>query len=124
MVAVKGHEADAFLRSLSPKINALLFFGFRLDYWSFRVLLRSIFNKEGNMARNIGGEVFPCIGAQVQPDEDQIEQPLRAANYYQDYFQNNKIETFWGSVDEFAQAVDKNVPAVDRYLQAIAKSLA
>jgi DNA polymerase III subunit delta len=27
MVAVKSHEADAFLRSLSPKISALLFYG-------------------------------------------------------------------------------------------------
>ncbi len=27
MVAVKAHEADAFLRTLSPKITALLFFG-------------------------------------------------------------------------------------------------
>ena len=27
MVAVKSHEADAFLRTLSPKINALLFYG-------------------------------------------------------------------------------------------------
>ncbi len=27
MVAVKAHEADAFLRALSPKITALLFFG-------------------------------------------------------------------------------------------------
>jgi DNA polymerase III subunit delta len=27
MVAVKAHEADAFLRALSPKISALLFFG-------------------------------------------------------------------------------------------------
>ncbi len=27
MVAIKAHEADAFLRTVSPKINALLFFG-------------------------------------------------------------------------------------------------
>jgi hypothetical protein len=104
--------------------NALLFFGFRLDDWSFRVLLRSIFNKEGSLARNVGQNFLPCIGAQVQPDEERIEHPVRAANYYQDYFQQCKIETFWGSVDEFAQAFDKNVPAVDRYLQDIAKNLA
>jgi len=104
--------------------NALLFFGFRLDDWSFRVLLRSIFNKEGSLARNVGQNFLPCIGAQVQPDEERIEHPLRAANYYQDYFQLCKIETFWGSVDEFAQAFDKNVPAVDQYLREIAKNLA
>ena len=49
---------------------------------------------------------------------------MRAASYYQDYFQQCKIETFWGSVDEFAEAFDKNVPAVDQYLQQIAKNLA
>jgi hypothetical protein len=104
--------------------NALLFFGFRLDDWSFRVLLRSIFNKEGSLARNVGQNLLPCIGAQVQPDEGRIDHPLRAANYYQDYFQQCKIETFWGNVDEFARAFDKNVPAVDRFVQEIAKNLA
>ena len=104
--------------------NALLFFGFRLDDWSFRVLLRSIFNKEGSLARNVGQNCLPCIGAQIQPDEERIEHPVRAASYYQDYFQQCKIETFWGSVDEFAEAFDKNVPAVDQYLQQIAKNLA
>jgi len=103
--------------------NALLFFGFRLDDWSFRVLLRSIFNKEGSMARGVGPNVKPCIGAQVQPDEERIENPVRAATYYQQYFQGSKIDTFWGSVDEFAQAVDRAIPPVDRYLQAIQQKL-
>lgn len=103
--------------------NALLFFGFRLDDWSFRVLLRSIFNKEGSMARGVGPNVKPCIGAQVQPDEERIENPVRAATYYQQYFQGSKIDTFWGSVNEFAQAVDHAIPPVDRYLQAIQQKL-
>jgi hypothetical protein len=103
--------------------NALLFFGFRLDEWSFRVLLRSIFSKEGSMARGVGPNVKPCIGAQVQPDEERIENPMRAAAYYQQYFQGSKIDTFWGSVDEFAQAVDRAIPAVDRYLQAVHQKL-
>ena len=103
--------------------NALLFFGFRLDDWSFRVLLRSIFNKEGSMARGVGPNVKPCIGAQVQPDEDRIENPVRAATYYQQYFQGSKIDTFWGNVDEFAQAVDRAIPPVERYVQAIQQKL-
>jgi len=103
--------------------NALLFFGFRLDDWSFRVLLRSIFNKEGSMARGVGPNVKPCIGAQVQPDEGRIENPVRAATYYQQYFQGSKIDTFWGSVEEFAQAVDRAIPPVDRYMQAIQQKL-
>jgi hypothetical protein len=101
----------------------LLFFGFRLDDWSFRVLLRSIFNKEGGEARGVGKNDRPCIGAQVQPDEDRIENPVRAAAYYEKYFQGSKINTFWGSVNEFAQAVDREIPPVDRYFQAIQQKL-
>ena len=104
-------------------LNALLFFGFRLDDWSFRVLLRSIFNKEGSAARGVGPNDKPCIGAQVQPDEERIENPVRAAAYYEKYFQGSKIDTFWGSVDEFAQAVDRAIPPVDRYFQAIQQKL-
>ena len=124
-----GSKADT--KELTPlpvrralAAHALLFFGFRLDDWSFRVLLRSIFNKEGNLARSVGSNSYPCIGAQVQPDEERIEQPVRAARYYEQYFQGSKIDTFWGSVEEFARAMDKAIPAVDKYAQAIEKSLA
>ena len=75
------------------------------------------------MARGVGPNVKPCIGAQVQPDEGRIENPVRAATYYQQYFQGSKIDTFWGSVEEFAQAVDRAIPPVDRYLQAIQQKL-
>jgi hypothetical protein len=121
-------QADA--KTLIPRpvqsaltANALLFFGFRLDDWSFRVLLRSIFNKEGSAARGVGENVKPCIGAQVQPDEERIENPVRAAAYYEKYFQGSKINTFWGNVNEFAQAVDREIPPVDRYFQAIQQKL-
>jgi hypothetical protein len=121
-------QADA--KTLIPRpvqsaltANALLFFGFRLDDWSFRVLLRSIFNKEGSAARGVGENVKPCIGAQVQPDEERIENPVRAAAYYEKYFQGSKIDTFWGNVNEFAQAVDREIPPADRYLQAIQQKL-
>jgi len=86
--------------------NSLLFLGFRLDEWSFRVLLRSIFNKEGSHARMVGDDSFPCVGAQIQPED--VPQPLIASRYFQDYLGKSKIDIFWGSTAEFIQAFQKN----------------
>ncbi|MBI4904281.1 MAG: CHAT domain-containing protein [Acidobacteria bacterium] len=103
--------------------NSLLFFGFRLEDWSFRVLLRSIFTPAGAAARQVGANSYPSIGAQVQPDESRNALPTRAASYYRDYFQRCKISTFWGSVGEFADAFDRNVPADPKYLAAVNQAL-
>ena len=81
--------------------NALLFMGFRLDDWSFRVLLRSIFTKEGAAARLVSG--LPCVGAQVQPEEGRILEAQGTRKYLERYFQKSNIDIYWGSVDEFVQ---------------------
>lgn len=58
--------------------DALLFIGFRLDDWSFRVLLRSIYSKEGSGARSVGNDTLPCVGAQLIPDKGRILEPVRS----------------------------------------------
>jgi hypothetical protein len=90
--------------------NSLLFLGFRLDDWSFRVLLRSIFNKEGSGARMVGANAYPCVGAQIQPEEDRVPQPASASKYFEQYLRESKIDIFWGSTAEFIQAFQKNTP--------------
>ncbi|MEZ5354335.1 MAG: CHAT domain-containing protein [Bryobacteraceae bacterium] len=88
--------------------NSLLFLGFRLDEWSFRVLLRSIFNKEGSGARMVGANSYPCVGAQLQPEEDRVSQPVSASRYFEQYLRESKIDIFWGSTAEFIQAFQQN----------------
>jgi hypothetical protein len=110
-----GSKADA--KDLTPgpvgtalTANSLLFLGFRLDDWSFRVLLRSIFNKEGSGARMVGANSYPCVGAQIQPEEDRVPQPASASKYFEQYLRESKIDIFWGSTAEFIQAFQKNTP--------------
>jgi hypothetical protein len=107
-----GSKADA--KDLTPgpvgtalTFNSLLFVGFRLDDWSFRVLLRSIFNKEGSSARMVGVNAYRCVGAQIQPEEDRVPQPARASKYFEQYLQES-TDIFWGSTAEFIHAFQRN----------------
>ncbi|HLJ49014.1 MAG TPA: CHAT domain-containing protein [Bryobacteraceae bacterium] len=89
--------------------DSLLFLGFGLEDWNFRVLLRSIFSFEGSAARQNYGH--PCVAAQIQPSDDRAEQPSQVAGYFKDYFSASKIDIFWGNTGEFVQAFAANTSA-------------
>jgi hypothetical protein len=78
--------------------KALLFLGFKLDDWNFRVLFRSIMNREGRDLL----EKRPHVAAQVTPEEERILIPERARRYLETYFQSNPtISIYWGSSHDF-----------------------
>ena len=76
----------------------LLFVGFRLDEWDFRVLFRSLMNQEGRPAaavharrradRSRGGRTIDADRARALPGE---------------YFQEHDITIYWGSTDDFVK---------------------
>jgi len=120
-----GSKADG--KSLIPgavgtalTANALLFIGFRLDDWGFRVLLRSIYSKEGSEARAVGNDTLPCVGAQITPEEDRILDPLGTRKYFEQYLRSSNIDIFWGGVNEFVTALDKQ--SADLRLKVVAKA--
>ena len=76
--------------------NALLFVGFKLDEWDFRVIHRSIMAQQGS-----GNRQFKSVGVQVDLDGGEITQPERAGRYLEEYFDDADISLFWGNVDEF-----------------------
>ena len=76
--------------------NALLFVGFKLDEWDFRVIHRSIMAQQGS-----GNRQFKSVGVQVDLDGSEIQQPERAGRYLEEYFDDADISLFWGNVDEF-----------------------
>jgi hypothetical protein len=78
--------------------TALLFLGFNLDEWDFRVLFRSIMQREG---RNRRGR-YAHIAAQIDPEQGQILEPEGARRYLEDYFGDADISIFWGNVEDFA----------------------
>jgi hypothetical protein len=79
--------------------TALLFLGYRIDGWDFRVLYRSLMQQEGRARRS----KYANIAGQVSPDEDYFLLPAQARRYFERYFDYNDISIFWGSVDDFAR---------------------
>jgi hypothetical protein len=78
----------------------LLFLGFQLDDWQFRVLFRSIRAQQG-------GELlgrYPHIAVQLEPQEGRILQPERARKYLESYFSTGaNISLFWGRAEDFVK---------------------
>lgn len=76
--------------------NALLFLGFEVDDWIFRVLLHSI-GKRAN-----GGQTFKSVAVQVNPDQSPYLDYERACKYlkkYLDQFYN--LNVYWGTAQDF-----------------------
>ncbi|MET0788255.1 MAG: CHAT domain-containing protein [Cellulomonas sp.] len=77
----------------------LMFLGFRLDEWDFRVLYRSVMNAEGRDLR----KRYANVAVQVDPEEVSTLDVDRARRYLESYFDNDRISIFWGSTDNFVK---------------------
>lgn len=78
--------------------SSLMFLGFRLDDWDFRVLFRSIVNQEGDRRRE-----HPHVAVQIDPEEGSTIEPDRARMYLEKYFQGSNITIYWGSTESFVK---------------------
>lgn len=96
-------KLDLLLPTLTGQLvhSSLLFLGFRLDDWRFRVLFRMIVTSEGAESMKTRSHV----GVQVNPDEQSMADVERARKYMEGYFQGGgyapEISIYWGSVAEF-----------------------
>lgn len=81
--------------------TGLLFLGFRIDDWDFRVLFRSIMQRQGGGRRSR----YPHIAAQINPEEERILEPAGARQYLEARFQDTDVAIFWGSVEDFQRAL-------------------
>lgn len=79
--------------------NALLFLGFQTDEWGFRVLFRTIMSQPG---RSPGGRK-PHVAVQIDPEEGSSLDPRRAKRYLEQYFEDEHINSYWGSIDKFVK---------------------
>lgn len=83
-------------RALSD--SSLLFLGFQMDDWDFRVLFRSLLSKQGGGRR----DHYAHIAAQIEPEEGRMLAPERARRYLENYFSKGAdISLFWGSAQDF-----------------------
>jgi hypothetical protein len=107
--------ATSRLDLLLPKVvgrlmqSSLLFLGFRLDDWRFRVLFRMIVTRQGTESM----KVLSHVGVQVNPDEQSLGDADRARKYMERYFQGGKdapeISIYWGSGAEFLAELNRHL---------------
>jgi hypothetical protein len=76
--------------------TALLFLGFRMDDWSFRVLFRSIMNQGGGSRRRR----YAHVAVQIDPEEGRIIEVDAARRFFETYFHGAEIAIYWGSVED------------------------
>ncbi len=80
--------------------SSLLFLGFNLNQWDFRVLFRSLLKEQSSQRRRKQLHV----AVQVDPDDDQITDPDRAREYLEAYFEGfaeSDVNIYWGSSEDF-----------------------
>ncbi|MDF0495332.1 CHAT domain-containing protein [Bradyrhizobium yuanmingense] len=79
--------------------TGLVFLGFQLDDWNFRVMFRAIMDQEGGRGRR---SRYAHVAAQIDPEEGRILEPRGARAYLESYFTESAISIYWGSPDDFA----------------------
>lgn len=88
--------------------KALLFLGFRLDDWNFRVLYHSLLSFEGEAMRKHKQKKFVHISVQIQPEG--IQEPESARRYLENYFKEENIDLYWGSTEDFVKELLSYLP--------------
>jgi hypothetical protein len=83
--------------------GSLMFLGFRLQDWDFRVLFRTIMKQPGAERR----DGFDHVAAQIDPETGETVDPARARRYLERYLQTDRVSVFWGTVDDFASRLQR-----------------
>jgi hypothetical protein len=85
--------------------TSLLFLGFQMDDWEFRVFFRFLLAQEGKEMLKF----FSHAAAQIEPEEDRILDIKRARKYLEEYFQGENIGIYWGSSKEFLLGLQEHL---------------
>ena len=112
---IASSRLNLLLPALISKLmeSSLVFLGFRLDDWRFRVLYRLIVTRQGAAA--LGGRCH--VGVQVNPGEQSVADVNRAIRYMTKYFQGANagnapsISIYWGSPSDFLEELQRQMAA-------------
>ena len=77
--------------------TSLLFLGFQMQDWEFRVFFRFLMAQESKEMLKF----YSHAAAQIEPDEDRIVDVERARQYLEEYYESESIEIYWGNSEEF-----------------------
>ena len=86
--------------------TALLFLGFQMDDWDFRVLFRSLMGQQGRNRRSR----YAHAAVQIDPEEGRILEPEGARRYLESYFEDADISIYWGNTEDFVKALLPRYP--------------
>jgi hypothetical protein len=85
--------------------TALLFLGFQMSDWDFRVFFRSIKSQEGGARR----KRFAHVAVQIDPEQERLIDPARARKYLESYFLDTRISIFWGKAEDFLSELQRQM---------------
>jgi hypothetical protein len=109
---IETSRSKLLLPTLTGRLmeSSLIFLGFRLTDWRFRVLFRMIVTQEGSEAM----KDLSHVGVQVNPDENSLADVERTMKYMESYFQEAKgeapsISIYWGSATDFLKELRKRL---------------
>ncbi len=88
--------------------SSLMFLGFRLNDWGFRVLMR------GLIAPMQQRRKFKHVGVQLEPDDVREENLSAVHDFLRDYFQSNELNVYAGSPQQFIAELREYWEAVSR----------
>ncbi len=88
--------------------TSLLFLGFQMDDWEFRVFFRYLMAQEGREMLKF----YSHAAAQVEPEEDRIADVNRTRKYLEEYFESEHIGIYWGSTEELLKALIQRLTGV------------
>ena len=88
--------------------SALLFVGFHLHDWNFRVLLQSLEGREWTV-----GNTYSHVAVQVNPADGEFQDPEMARRYLQKAgkINNNNLSIYWGSTASFLRELRDRLKA-------------
>src|SRR5262249_9066911 len=92
--------------------TSLLFLGFQLTDWNFRVLYRLIMSQEGSSQL----KQHTHVAVQVDHEEDTLINPRAARKYLEDYFGSSapeKVHIFGGSAGEFLRQLNDQLASIE-----------
>jgi hypothetical protein len=95
--------------------TSLLFLGFGLTDWNFRVLYRLIMGQEGSAQL----KQLTHVAVQIDPEEDTLINPRAARKYLEAYFgaaklaERASVTIFWGTAGEFLQELNARLGSTE-----------
>jgi hypothetical protein len=83
----------------------LMFLGFRIDDWEFRVLIHLLRSLQGSKLRGF----YKNVAVQLDPEEGHGADLMRTRKYLEKYFgaPAMQIEIYWGSAEDFLKELDE-----------------